>query len=69
MDTDLSAVFASPARRRFWLLTKALEDAPLDVALVRAKSAEAFVTGCADAHERAKAACLTTFRGPLTWMH
>jgi hypothetical protein len=69
MDTDLSAVFASPARRRFWLLTKALEDAPLDVALARAKSAEAFVTGCADAsHERAAADPRTTFELPI-WMH
>jgi hypothetical protein len=68
MDTDLSAVFASPARRRIWLLTKALEDAPLDVALVRAKSAEAFVTGCTDAHERAVADRSTTFELPI-WMH
>lgn len=49
MDIILSAIFDDPARRRFWLLTKALEDAPLEVALCLAMSAEAFVTGRAGA--------------------
>jgi hypothetical protein len=66
MDTNL---FDDPARRRFWLLTKALEDAPLDVALALARRAEAFVTGCADAsQQRAVASCLTALQPP-TWMH
>jgi hypothetical protein len=51
MDIDLSTVFDDPARRRFWLLTKALEDAPLEVALCLAMSAEAFVTGRAEASQ------------------
>jgi hypothetical protein len=69
MDTNLSKVFDDPARRRFWLLIKALETAPLREALALAKGAEAFLTGRADAsHERAAAHHSTSFQLP-TWMH
>jgi hypothetical protein len=49
MDPNLRDIFYDPARRRFWLLTKALESAPLRDALTLAKGAEAFLTGRGDA--------------------
>jgi hypothetical protein len=49
MNITLRDVFDDPARRRFWLLTKALERAPLREALALAKGTEAFLTGRADA--------------------
>lgn len=36
-------IFESPARRRWWLLTKALEHAPLHRALDLARAAEVFL--------------------------
>jgi hypothetical protein len=45
MDSNLCELVDDPCRRRVWLLTKALEGAPLDEALARAKEAEAFLTG------------------------
>lgn len=56
MNTNLRDVFDDPARRRYWLLTKALEAAPLGEALALAKAAEAFLTGRADAPPEAVAA-------------
>lgn len=44
MDFDVSW-FADPARRRMWLLNKALEKAPLGEALTLARRAEAFLAG------------------------
>jgi hypothetical protein len=46
MDSNLSEIFDNPARRRFWLLIKALERAPLREALALAKGTEAFLMGC-----------------------
>jgi uncharacterized protein len=45
MKTDLRDIFGDPARRRSWLLAKALEHAPLREALAHAREAEAFLTG------------------------
>jgi hypothetical protein len=45
MDRNLCEFLDDPARRRVWLLTKALEGAPLAEALAMAKAAEAFLTG------------------------
>jgi len=56
MNTNLRDVFGDPARRRCWLLAKALEASPLGEALALAKAAEAFLTGCADAPPEAVAA-------------
>jgi hypothetical protein len=69
MDITLHDVFDDPARRRFWLLTKALERAPLREALALAKGTEAFLTGRGDASkERAVADISTTL--PLSdWLH
>jgi hypothetical protein len=71
MDTNLyeNKVFDDPARRRLWLLIKALEAAPLREALVLARGAEAFLTGGADSsQEKAVADYLTAFQLP-SWMH
>jgi hypothetical protein len=45
MDSNLCEFLDYPARRRVWLLTKALEGAALGEALAVAKEAEAFLTG------------------------
>jgi hypothetical protein len=41
--TDFGALFDDPRRRRWWLLTKALEGAPLASALETALAADVFV--------------------------
>jgi hypothetical protein len=65
MDTNLRDVLDDPARRRFWLLTKALEGAPLREALALAKGAEAFLTRSTGAlPERVVADYSTTFQLP-----
>jgi len=47
--TELNCTFQEPARRRAWLLCKALECVPLDRALDLARMAEQFVLGgCAE---------------------
>jgi hypothetical protein len=69
MDTNLPKVFDDPARRRFWLLTKALEGAPLREALALAKGAEAFVTGRGDASQQRAVAGYSTALQLPTWMH
>src|ERR1051325_5943385 len=47
--TPLKCTFQEPARRRAWLLCKALECVPLDRALDLARMAEQFVLGgCAE---------------------
>ena len=69
MDPNLCDVFDNPARRRFWLLTKALESAPLREALALAKGAEAFLTrSTGGLPERAVADYSTTFQLP-DWLH
>jgi hypothetical protein len=45
MNTNLYEFLDDPARRRLWLLVKALESAPLREALALAKGTEAFLTG------------------------
>jgi hypothetical protein len=45
---DLNSCLADPARRRIFLLTKALEQNPLPEALRLAQAAEAFLTGKGD---------------------
>ena len=56
MNTNPCEFVDDPARRRLWLLIKALENAPLREALALAKGAEAFLAGRADASpERAAA--------------
>ena len=55
MNTNLRDVFGDPARRRYWLLAKALEAAPLGEALALAKAAEAFLTEFADVSPEAVA--------------
>jgi hypothetical protein len=56
MDSNLCEFLDDPARRRVWLLTKALEGAPLAEALAMAKAAEAFLTGRAVMSQREAAA-------------
>jgi hypothetical protein len=45
---DLFSVLRDTTQRRIWLLTKALENAPLAEALILAQAAEDFVTTAAD---------------------
>jgi hypothetical protein len=52
MNTNPCEFVDDPARRRLWLLIKALENAPLREALALAKGAEAFLAGRADASPR-----------------
>jgi hypothetical protein len=68
-DTNLYEFLDDPARRRFWLLIKALESAPLQEALALAKGAEVFVTGRADASQETAAADYSTALQLPTWMH
>jgi len=42
---DGAGLFDEPPRRRWWLLSKALESAPLNEALKLAQAAEDFVVG------------------------
>ena len=42
---ESAGLFDEPPRRRWWLLSKALESAPLDEALKLAQAAENFLTG------------------------
>ena len=48
MAPDFFTVVRNTAHRRIWLLTKALEHAPLAEALILAQAAEDFVTTAAD---------------------
>lgn len=48
MAPEFFTVFRNTAHRRIWLLTKALEHAPLAEALILAQAAEDFVTTAAD---------------------
>jgi hypothetical protein len=69
METNLHRVFDDPARRRFWLLIKALEAAPLREALAIAKGAEAFLVGSLDrSREKTAIDYSISFQLP-TWMH
>jgi hypothetical protein len=69
MKTDLRDVFGDPARRRCWLLAKALEHAPLGEALAHAKEAEAFLTGHADPSRAETAAYRPTVLQLSTLIH
>lgn len=69
MNTHLHDVLGDPARRRCWLLAKALEAAPLGEALALAKAAEAFLTGCAEAPPEAIAAYHSAFSQFSTLIH
>jgi hypothetical protein len=70
MDTNLYQIYGDTARRRFWLLIKALETAPLREALVLAKGAETFLTGSADSRSQEIAAAdYSTAFQHSTWMH
>jgi DNA-binding CsgD family transcriptional regulator len=44
---NIESLFEQPAVRRYWLLSKALESAPIDQALEVARAAEEFLTGAA----------------------
>lgn len=44
-QTELEVLISDPARRRCWLLGKALEGWPLDRAIDLARTADAFITG------------------------
>jgi hypothetical protein len=69
MDINLYKLFDDPARRRVWLLMKALETVSFREALVLAKEAEAFLTGSADrSREIAVVNYSTAFQLP-TWTH
>jgi hypothetical protein len=68
-DINLCEVVDNPARRRFWLLIKALESAPLGEAVGLAKSAEAFVTGGTEAIQERDAANGTTALRLPSWVH
>jgi hypothetical protein len=69
MNTNLCELLDDPTRRRFWLLIKALENAPLREALALAKATEAFVTERAVvSQERAVAYRPTVYR-PSTRIH
>ena len=46
-STELLCVLQEPARRRTWLLCKALECAPMDRALDLARIADQFIMGSA----------------------
>jgi hypothetical protein len=68
-DTNLYEFLDDPARRRFWLLIKALESAPLGEAVALAKSAEAFVTGGTEALQERGAADGTIALQLPAWVH
>jgi DNA-binding CsgD family transcriptional regulator len=44
---NIESLFEQPALRRYWLLSKALESAPIDQALEVARAADEFLTGAA----------------------
>lgn len=69
MTSILCEFVGDPARRRFWLLIRALESAPFEEAVALAKSADAFVTGGTEALREKNAA---DGRIPLqlrSWVH
>jgi len=69
MDTNMRNVFEDPARRRFWLLIKALETTPFRGALALAKGAEAFLTEGADRSQEIAVADSSTAIERPTWLH
>jgi hypothetical protein len=69
MKNNLRDVFDDPARRRCWLLVKALEHAPLGEALALAKGAEEFLTGRAVASQAEAATYHSTVLQPSTLIH
>lgn len=69
MNTNLCGVFDDPARRRFWLLIKALETTPFREALALAKGVEAFLTGSAGSSQEISVADDSTAFQLPTWMH
>jgi hypothetical protein len=69
MYANLCGAFDDPARRRFWLLIKALETTPFREALALAKGAEAFLTGSACRSQEIPVADYSTAFQLPTWMH
>jgi hypothetical protein len=69
MNTNLCEFLDDPARRRFWLLIKALESAPLREALALAKGTEAFLTGRAVVSQESAAAYRPTVYQLSTRIH
>jgi hypothetical protein len=69
VDSDDVKWFADPVRRRMWLLTKALEDAPLLEALAQANEAEAFLAERVGVRHEGAAACRLTVHQLSTSIH
>jgi hypothetical protein len=56
---ESAGLFDEPPRRRWWLLSKALEAAPLDEALRLAQAAEDFLTGRPEGNSADRPNCWT----------